>query len=57
MARGRARDVYTSSAILIPFNSQRLLLWRFSVAENNKTNLGIKTECLILLSDISDISA
>jgi hypothetical protein len=35
---------------LMPLQSKRALLWRFSVADNNKTSVGLHVKCPILLS-------
>ena len=36
-----------------PFHSKRSLIWRFNVAGNNKTYLGLQVQCPILLPDFN----
>jgi hypothetical protein len=40
---------------LIPFHSKRALLWRRSLAANNKTHLGLHAKCPTLLSDFNQV--
>jgi hypothetical protein len=50
----RSRDfllVLSCLKILIPFCSKTALVWRITVAGNNKTYLGLHVKCPIILSD------